>query len=331
MKKLLSLSILFASALTLISCEKDDDFELPGVNTTTAYVSSNTSGMVTMLKVKDLLGIAVEQKNIASMDADGIYYNESRDEIILASRTTNRVEIYQKKGNGALEIKTTSTPDFTNPREIAVSGNMIVVVQDGDPAINNNMNRLHVYERTPSGVRYRNVYDVDFNLWGIHADGNTLYAVVDNTGDIVSFENFFANKSGMIQPSKRVTIEGLVRTHGITHSSEDNKMILTDIGDAASATDGALVVISNFSSVFGSTANGGMIGTANQIRISGANTMLGNPVDVGYDAESEHIYVAERANGGGKVLLFEMPKTNGNPAPEYSTGVAGASSVYVKD
>ncbi|GAB3828113.1 hypothetical protein, partial [Pontibacter rugosus] len=332
MRKLFPISTLFvATALVFTSCEKDDGYELPDLNATHAYVSSNTSGMVTTMKVKDLAGVMVEQKKIATMDADGIYYNGDRDEIILASRSTNRVEVYQKKRDGSLEIKTTSSPDFTNPREIAVSGNMIVVVQDGDPAINNNMNRLFVYERTPSGIRSRNVYDVDFNLWGIHADGNTLYAVADNTGDIVSFDNFFANPSGMIQPSKRVTIEGLVRTHGITHSKADNKLILTDIGSAASDNDGAIIVIDNFSAVYGGTSTGGMISANQQIRIEGSNTMLGNPVDVGYDEDSNHIYVAERANGGGMVLIFKMPVADGSPAPSYSKAVAGASSIYVKN
>lgn len=333
MKNLLTYSAFFAATLlTLTSCEKDDDydFELPGAGDK-AYVSSNTSGMVTIMDVDDLSDIDVEQKKIASMDADGIYYNKERQEIILASRTTNRVEIYQKHKNGALEIKTTSDPNFTNAREVAVSGDMIVVAQDADPALNNNMNRLYVYERTPSGIRYRNTYDVDFNLWGIHAEGNSLWAVADNTSDIVYFENFFSNSNGMIQPTKRVTIEGIVRTHGITYSKKDDKMVLTDVGDGAVADDGAIVVIGNFMSVFGGTANGGTIGMGSQIRIEGANTMLGNPVDVSYSNDTKHIYVAERANGGGKVLVFEMPTSDGNPAPTYSKMVAGASSIYLEE
>lgn len=333
MKNLFTYSALFVAALlTFSSCEPEDDFdfELPEKGEkSTAYVSSNTSGMVTMLEADGLNDVEVKQKKIASMDADGIYYNEERNEIILASRTTNRIEIYQKMKDGSLEIKTTSTPDFTNAREIAVSGNMIVVVQDADPALNNNMNKFYVYERTPSGVRYRNTYDVGINLWGIHADGSTLYAVVDNSSDIVSFDNFFSNPNGMIEPTKRVTIEGLVRTHGITYSKDDDKMVLTDVGDGAAADDGALVVISNFSALFSGTANGGTIGADDQVRIEGSNTMLGNPVDVAYDEETGYVYVAERASGGGKVLIFATPMADGNIAPGYSKDVAGASAIYL--
>lgn len=333
MKNLFTYSAVFAAALlTFSSCNPEDDFDfqLPKENDKTAYVSSNTSGMVTMIEPAGMHDFQMKQKSIASKDADGIYYNRERKELILASRTTNRVEVYQKKKNSnMLEIKTTSNPDFTNAREIAVSGNMLVVVQDADPALNQNQNRLFVYERTPSGVRLRNTYDVGFNLWGIHAEGNTLYAVVDNSSDLVSFENFFSNSNGMIQPTKRVTVAGIVRTHGLTYSKTTDKMVLTDVGDGAVATDGALVVISNFMSVFNSTANGGTIGAGAQVRIEGSNTMLGNPVDVAYDDKTGHLYVAERANGGGKVLIFAMPMANGNPAPGYSSMVAGASSIYL--
>ncbi|AKD05620.1 hypothetical protein PKOR_09555 [Pontibacter korlensis] len=331
MKHLSTYSTLLATALfTFSSCEKDDeiDFNFPDEGSM-AYVSSNTSGMITTLDVDDVSDISMKQKNIASTDADGIYYNDDRDEIILASRTYNRLEIYQKRKNGSLEIKTTSSSDFSNAREIAVSGDMIVVAQDADPVLNNNMNRFYVYERTPSGIRYRNMYDVNINLWGIHAEGNTLYAVVDNSSDIVSFENFFSNLNGMIEPSKRVTVEGIVRTHGITHSSKDNRMGLTDVGDGAVDNDGAVVVISNFSSMFGNTANGGTIMAADQVRIEGSNTMLGNPVDVAYNEDNKHIYVAERASEGGKVLIFEMPASNGNPTPAYSKNVAGAAAIYL--
>lgn len=334
MKKSLTYSALFAAALlTFSACDVEDeiDFPLPVlVGEPNVYLTSNTSGMLTLLDAEDMSDVMVHQKKIASMDADGVHYNKERKEIILASRSTNRVEIYQEKKYGSFEIKTTSDPDFTNAREIAVSGNLIVVAQDADPMLNNNMNRLYVYERTPSGVRLRNTYDVDFNLWGIHAEGSTIYAVVDNSSDIVSFNNFFSNGDGMIQPDKRVTVEGLVRTHGITYSGKDDKMVLTDIGDAAMADDGAIVVISNFLSLYNSTANGGTINADAQTRIEGGNTMLGNPVDVSYDDDTDHIYVAERANGGGMVLIFKMPTADGNPSPAYSKSVAGASSIYLR-
>ncbi|NJM80992.1 MAG: hypothetical protein HC854_17760, partial [Flavobacterium sp.] len=90
-----------------------------------------------------------------------------------------------------------------------------------------------VYQKTTTGYTLLNEYTLDFKVWGIHINGNDLYAVADLTSDLVVFNNFFAMASGNVTPSKRVTIEGLIRTHGITYSTEDNVMLLTDVASAA--------------------------------------------------------------------------------------------------
>ncbi|MFV8369446.1 hypothetical protein [Flavobacterium sp. LB2R40] len=113
-------------------------------------------------------------------------------------------------------------------------------------------------------------------------DGSDLYAVADLTGDIIQFKNFMSNMSGSISATKRVTVAGLTRTHGITYSNSDDAMILTDVASATSATDGGLVIIKNFSSVFASTLAAGTIGLTNQIKVYGSNSLLGNSVDVAY-------------------------------------------------
>ncbi|GAA4056074.1 hypothetical protein [Flavobacterium chungnamense] len=156
-----------------------------------------------------------------------------------------------------------------------------------------------------------------------------MYATADLTGDIVVFENFFSNPSGTITPTKRVTIQGLVRTHGIAFSAVDNRMILTDVGSAASDSDGGLIVINNFSSVLAATPNMGTIATSSQIRLYGPNSTLGNPVDVSYDDLTEQVYVAERLNAGGKLLTFNLPTANGDATPTMSRQEAGISSVYL--
>ena len=117
----------------------------------------------------------------------------------------------------------------------------------GNSTVSNGLiNKLFVYQKTTVGFTLLNTYTTNFKLWGIHMDGNDLYAVADLTGDIVQFKNFMNNASGSITPTKRVTIEGLIRTHGITYSASDDVMILTDVASAASATDGGLIVIKNY-------------------------------------------------------------------------------------
>lgn len=328
MKKIvLSTALVFA----LLSCSNDDNNEKKPVTLVTA---SNTTGMMSYQDLKEANGM-VYSFNFNGLDNDGIYLEKNSMDVIVASRTNNRLEVYKSledalsgDANDIMLSSFSSNTEFNNPREIAVMNDKVIVTQD-QSAANNNTNKLLVYQKSSSGFSLLNEYTVDFKLWGIHVQGNNLYAIADLTSDLVYFENFFNNSSGMITPTKRVTIEGLTRTHGITHSTSDNVMILSDVASAASDSDGGLVIIENFSSVFGSTANMGTIAMSNQKRIYGPNSMLGNPVDVAYDSATNKIYVAERANGGGRVLTFSYPSMSGDMAPENSRLEPGVASVFL--
>ena len=329
MKKLILTSIV--ASVLLMSCS--DDNNSSSKNELKLFTTSNTTGSISVTDLTKATPM-ISSLNIASADADGIFYMAQSDEVILASRTNNIIEAYGdlknvvSAGLPSLSVSQSSASDFSNPREIAVVGNKIIVTQDQSPA-NGNTNKLLVYQKSSTGMTLLNDYTVDFKVWGIHIDGNTLYAVADLTSDLVVFNNFFSNTNGMIAPSKRVTIEGLIRTHGITHSSSKNMMILTDIGSATSDTDGGLILIPNFSSKLNATANMGTIAMNDQVRIYGPATMLGNPVDVAYDAVTEKIYVAERLNSGGKLLVFAKLAANGDFAPISSRAEAGISSVFL--
>jgi hypothetical protein len=329
MKKLILTSIV--ASVLLMSCS--DDSNSSSNSELKLFTSSNTTGVVSVTDLKQAMPV-VSNFTIASLDTDGVYYSGETDEVILASRTNNTIESYGNLTNaisaglGNLSVSQSSTSNFNNPREIAVYGDKIVVTQDQNAA-NGNTNKLVVYQKTSTGITLLNDYTVDFKVWGIHLDGTTLYAVADLTSDLVVFTNFFSNTNGAITPTKRVTIEGLVRTHGITYSASKNMMVLTDVGSATSDSDGGIILISNFSSKINATTNMGTIAMSDQVRIYGASTMLGNPVDVAYDAVTEKIYVAERLNSGGQVLVFDKPTTNGDFAPISSRAEAGISSVFL--
>jgi hypothetical protein len=318
-------------SLAFVSCSDSDndskkEFKL--------FTTSNTTGKVSVTDMSMATPITYSF-SVASMDADGAFYFNDTDELILASRTNNKVELYDgvktaiSNNATSLSLGFSSTSDFNNAREIAVSGDKVVVTQDQNEA-NGNTNKLIVYQKTATGFTLLNSYTVNFKTWGIHLDGNTLYAVADLTADLVVFDNFFANTNGAITPTKRVAIEGLVRTHGITYLSKDDTMVLTDVGSAASDSDGGVIVIKNFKSTLMSTSNMGTIAMNKQLRIYGSATMLGNPVDVAYDSQTKKIYVAERLFGGGKVVVFDMPSSAVvNVAPVTSRDEAGVSSVYL--
>lgn len=326
-KTLLTASLL---SVFLFSCSNDDNTSNKQLK---LFTTSNTTGKVSVTDLS-LASPMTYSFTVASADADGAYYFGDSDEFILASRSNNKIELYDgiataiMNNANTLPLTFSSTSDFNNAREVAVSGDKVVVTQDQNAA-NNNTNKLLVYQKTATGFQLLNSYTVDFKVWGIHLEGTTLYAVADLTSDVVVFNDFFANANGAISPSKRVAVEGLVRTHGITYARRGDTMVLTDVGLASSDSDGGVIVIKNFSTVLANTANMGTIATANQLRIYGSATMLGNPLDVAYDSSTKKIYVAERLFGGGKVLTFDLPTANVNAAPVASRDEAGVSSVFL--
>lgn len=332
MKKMLALGTLLS--LVAVSCSDDDSISSQLNSELKLVTSSNTTGKIFFVDLLSTNSSAVSF-SVNGADNDGIYYNSFSDEVILASRTNNRLETYSGLKNGVetnadnlILSNFSSNMDFTNAREIAISEDKVIVTQD-QAAINSDTNKFFVYQKLSTGYSLLNEYTLDFKIWGIHIEGTTLYAVADLTSDIVVFDNFFANATGLIFPSKRISIEGLTRTHGITYSANDDVMILTDVASAADATDGGLIIINNFTTVLNSTSNMGTIAMSNQKRIYGASSTLGNPVDVAYDCVTNVIYVAERANGGGKVLTFNIPTASGDIAPVNSREEAGVAAVYL--
>jgi hypothetical protein len=177
----------------------------------------------------------------------------------------------------------------------------------------------------------RNVITTDIKLWGITFIGDDLYAVVDTDNELAVYTDFLSNSStGMLTTSKRVAIEGLVRTHGLTYDAASNTMVMTDIGQASNGQDdGGFYIIENFMSKFDGTANGGMISASETIIVSGSNTMMGNPVDVAYDGATKTVFIAEAGNGGGLVLSFANVTSGGNIAPSTNYNLESASSVYL--
>ncbi|MFK7981661.1 MAG: DUF4331 domain-containing protein, partial [Saprospiraceae bacterium] len=191
------------------------------VNTTAAqiFASSNTTGQITTLGISEDNMIATASFAGAGMDADGIHYDKAADRLYQLNRSGNVINAYDNvlatlSANGMPTVSGTSSSDFMNGREIAVSGNRLVVAQDATD--DNGGNKFHIYTIDGSNITYQRSLDATINLWGIHAYGETLYAIEDNSDRLVTYENFFA-MSGTAMPTSSVSIEGMVRTHGITY------------------------------------------------------------------------------------------------------------------
>ena len=329
--KFLTLSLL-SFGLLATSCD-DDESILDDVADTDVYVSSNTSGELTVIDFQDFGNVTERSFTVPYTDADGIVFKDSGDEIFQVSRSDNR--IYRFNGIDEVENGAALSPDgqsqadiFTNARGMLRKGDDLWVVQDGSDA-NNQQNRLFTFEVDGNEIRLRKSYDVSINLWGIAEQDGDLYAIVDNSNRLAVFEDFGSEPDGALSPDFTYNIEGITRTHGIHIDDRENILLLTDIGDAGSDSDGGIHIIDNFKDrLEGARDNAaGTLLSNQQKRIAGSSTQLGNPVDIDYDQDREQIYVAERANGGGKVLIFDVPETSGDATPVASRNVAGASSI----
>lgn len=334
LKKIELLTLALLSSIVLVSCSGDDNVDTNSSVIAQLVATSNTSGSISYFDFTDAENVKSNTIATSSSDADGVYMDPSGTEIIVGSRSNNRIEVYENSQSNLLSIEASLTlrinsngSEFTNNREIAVSNSKIVVAQDAGDS-NGNLNKLLVYERSGNQITLVNSYTVSFNLWGIHLEGNTLYAIEDNSNRLSVFENFFNNADGVISATKSAAISGITRTHGITLSTVDDVMILTDVGDAASQTDGGFVVISNFSSTLGATPDGGTISAGSLTTVYGAASLMGNPVDVAYDQVTGKIFIAERANAGGQILVYDFPTQSGDVAPSYQQSFSGVSSVY---
>ncbi len=294
----------------------------------TIFASSNNSGMVGILDYNDDNTLTTNTFPAAGQDADGIYYDEDNDVLYQLNRSNNVVDIYgdvlASIENGTTPtLITSSTSDFVNGREIAVSGDKLVVAQDANDG-NNNTNRFVVYNISPNSITFDKYLETDKNLWGLFAVGGTLYAIEDNSDRVLIYDNFFNQPEGAIVASQVVTVEGIVRTHGITYATDGDLMVLTDVADAGSDSDGGVSIIYGFTQA----ASDNIISASEQIRIAGPMSNLGNPVDVAVDQDNNVIYVAERANEGGQILVFEIPAMSGDYSPVAFTPFMGASAVY---
>ena len=334
------LATLVLTSILAFSCSNDDDdnsIEIEPTSSTTIYASNNSDGNITAYNVTDLANVTTKTLITESTAADGIYFNSDSDAVIQASRSGLGLEgfsnISNLLDNTTVNADINGTTDMTSPRELAVNGNTYVVADnadvDGDATTPDG--KLFIYTRNGNSFTLRNTITTDFKLWGITFKNNDLYAVVDATNELAVFTNFITNTSDeTLSASKRIVIEGIVRTHGLTYDSVSDVMIMTDIADATnSQDDGAFHIIEDFTSKFNNTANGATLSASQQTRVSGTATLLGNPVDVAYDATTQTVFIAEAGNGGGRILAFNNIGSGGNITPIINNSLASASSVFI--
>lgn len=348
MKLVKKFGMLLIASGAFIACETDDngstittDDDGTGAITfeNSLFVSNNSDGDITVYNVEDIANVTASSFGTASSDAEGIFFDDDEDEIVQVSRSEGRVDAFGDLSLSVagitLDATVSSSASLSSPRDLAVDDEFFVVADsedvDGDDTTPDG--RIFIFERGDDGsFSLRNTVTVGFAVWGIEFDGDTLIAVVDKTSDVAIFEDFLDNNTSdaTIEATKRITIEGIVRTHGL--AIDGGTLILTDVGSAMDDADGAFHVITDYEDKFDNVEDGETLLIAgNQIRVAGAATFLGNPVAAEYDAESNVVFIAERANGGGRVLAFSNAEAGGDLTPAVNNELSGASSLYLNE
>ncbi|MGA8853099.1 MAG: hypothetical protein WB492_02870 [Christiangramia sp.] len=325
------LSILFLT----YSCNKDDSLNGNVETSRIAHLYVTThNGEV---KRYDINSGVVTNYNIGSTDLEGIFFSNTDDTFTVVSRSSGRLESYANistlGSGGTIGVEATGLgpAGLESPRDLAVNGNFYVVSDntDLDEDEVTPEGRIFVYTKNESGFTLRNVVTTKFKVWGLTFVGDDLYAAVDETNKIAVYRNFISTNTlnRIITADKIVGIQGLVRSHGMDF--ENGTMVLSDIGESESASDGGLHIIQDFESKFSDAVNGGFIEIDKQLRISGANTLLGNPVNLVYDSAYNVIFVAEALNNGGRIMAFnDATSVSGNISPDLKYDLPAASSVF---
>lgn len=131
------------------------------------------------------------------------------------------------------------------------------------------------------------------------ARSDRLFVAMTN-GSVSVFDGFVADNfgaSGVARTFTSATAGGATNFHGIDYDAATDRLVVSDVGSAADASDGSLYAFRAASTLSGSVTP--------DVTISGPSTLLGNPVDVQFDGAE--VRVAEKSNSAILVYtnLFE--------------------------
>ena len=321
----LLLAISFLHAIFLSGCTKDKNEPMPQSTVSRLYVSlADTVAAVPNTLIFDPADQSTLGEpysfNSQLPDANGIVFDPFSGTVFQVSRKNKNVKTFTVKTDGTLSTRNSFIDNgLSSARGIAFDRfrNTLYIASNADSAI-------YVYGNASTltgSVTATKKLKLDGQPWGIHLDNDRLFVVIDQERvEVQLFESASSLVVGRISPTKKITVTGAARLHGIKYSAGRDVLILTDIAEDATAgfdTDGAIHIIGEANAKF--TAAGAAI--APDRTIKGSITGLGNPVDVTWDdrAGRDFIYIAEKA--GRKILVFKFAD-NGNVVPLINLGLS---------
>ena len=208
---------------------------------------------------------------------------------------------------------------LTNPKGIAVANDAGIIFAADFTGM-----RISIFGSQAAGdvapvaeiVTAAQPWDVAFD-----EDSDRLFvALTDGTiavyDDVIASE-FAPTVTRTIVPSDSDGNQISVNAHGIVYEPMSDRLVISDVGDAAVADDGQLFVLTSAASADGATVPTRTIG--------GASTVLGNPVDIALTGST--LRVAEKSNDAILVFTNIFSGESGDIAPDLVTSTSKPESI----
>lgn len=252
-----------------------------------------------------------------AFDASGAMYQNGDGALFMGMRAFGQVDI--GADDGMFGNTTDREMGGANGKGLAVVGARGLLVSCDVTAADAD---LKIYATTAgSGAQPIATIDMPAPVWDVfyHAGADRLYAA-QTDGVLAVFDDFSTSVGN--GPNRSITpVDGdgsklSVNFHGVY--AEGDALVVTDVGDAASASDGAVFVFTDDGSLDGNV--GGFT------RIAGDATRLGNPVDVVLKDGSA--IVAEKSNDA--LLVFnQVGGRGGEVAPDFRVDFLKPESIEI--
>lgn len=342
----LGLATLASAGLLLAACDNndnsygDDGMNPPTLNAASFYRANNGTDNAGTVDTLDEYAMAGARFTTGANE--GLELDVSGNLVQAADGTSiglRTVCTIAARADGAsfdagidTEISGAAT-GLVNPKGIAIAHAAGYVF-----AANFNAMQISVFGTTAAGnVPPVAVTALPGNAWDLVYDeaSDRLFVAMTN-GTVGVFDGYVAGgfagpADRTITPSDMAGAKISVNIHGIAYDAAMDRLVLSDVGDAAVATDGQLFVIAD-----ASTADGAVEPSRT---IAGPESLLGNPVDV--VLSGTELRVAEKSND--LVLIYGDIFTgmSGDIAADYAVasvkpeslveGIAASSAADISD
>jgi hypothetical protein len=328
----LSLLVTFVVAVCS-SCERDDDEPFQSSSISRLYVSySNYQPDESQTQIDNISVISnADSSNFglinsfyrsAAKGGSTIYFNPSSQTVFHASiNSTVTDTLIQTLRVGETGQVSSSNTKIPNGRLTGVRGLVFHPGMDKLYAVsvNSKGSFVNVFDR-PRGITLytktsqRFILANNLTAWDATIVQSSLVLSRTGTnGGLDIFDNLITKRDSLqnnVSSTRSLTIQGANNIRGMSVDTVNNMLALTDFVVNNTDTVGRILIFDNYSEI--SKTSGNI--TPTRI-ITGANTLLKQPVDVDLDfrPNSKYLYVTDPASHA----IYRFLKTdNGNVAPE---------------